>query len=86
MTVAVEFKPVSMLDRIKTTKSNDGLLALAVEAIGYEHASDKTRRRWDRATQDRKVQLAHPEPESKPKPRAKTDRKGKRRGKSKDKS
>jgi len=81
-----EFNPVSMLDRIKEAKSNDELLALAVEADGYVYASDKTRRKWDRTTQTRKAQLANPESESKPKPQAKTDKKGKRSGKSKDKS
>jgi len=87
MSVAVEFKPVSMLDRIKQAKSCDELLALAVEATTYEYASDKTRRKWDRATQARKVEILKTEQEpEKPKPRAKTDRKGRRRGKSKDKS
>jgi len=88
MTVVVEFKPASMLVLIKTAKTNDELLALAVEAVGYKYASDKTRRKWDRAIQSRKVQLAKTvaEPETKQKPRAKIDRKGKRRGKHKDKS
>jgi len=79
MTVVVEFKPVSMLDRIKQAKSCDELLALAVEATTYEYASEKTRRKWDRTTQARKVAIlkAEKEPE-KPKQVGKTRKDGRR--------
>lgn len=58
MTTAVEFKPISLLERIKTAESNEELAILNVEGVGYEFATDKTRRRWARATATRQKELS----------------------------
>lgn len=49
MTVAVEFNKVSLLERIKNAESNEELLMLIKEGNEYKFASDKTRRRWEKA-------------------------------------
>lgn len=54
---AAEFNPISLLERIKNSESNEELLALTIEGNGYIFASDKTRRRWDKASASRKSQL-----------------------------
>lgn len=74
----LEFKSTSMLNRIKQAKSYDELLALAVEATTYEYASDKTRRKWDRATQSKKNELAKTETEVVKPKKARKTRKGRR--------
>ena len=78
--MTVEFKPVSMLERIKNAETLTELSLLAEESAGYEHASPKTRGKWDKAGHVRKAQLlnGNSDSESKPKPRGKRDTKGKR--------
>ncbi len=56
MTTAIEFKPVSLLDRIKKAKTIDELHLLLLEGQEYEYASDKTRKRWDKAYEARRHQ------------------------------
>ena len=58
MTVAIEFKPVSLLERIKKAGSNDELLLLEAEGVEYEYARNKTRHKWEKAIQRRKSQLS----------------------------
>lgn len=80
MVTEVEFKPVSLLDRIKKAESNDELLEIEIEGSGYKYASDKTRDKWNKASLARKVELLkaseNSKKESNPKPVAKSDKKG----------
>ncbi len=58
MTAATEFNPVSLLERIKTAENIEELARLNVEGVGYEFATDKTRRKWARATATRQKELS----------------------------
>lgn len=84
MAEAIEFKTVSLLDRIKMAESNDELLSLWTEGSGYEYASANTQKKWAKASLNRKAELrkANEKPTEKPKPkeRAKTDKKGAKKG------
>lgn len=77
MTRAIESNPIGLLNRIKKAESDDELLALIAEGDGYKFASDKTRRKWEKAILARRAQLSKPDTESKPKPKAKKRRKSK---------
>lgn len=57
MTTAIEFKPISLLDHIKKAKTIDDLHLLLLEGETYEYASDKTRKRWDKAYELRRLQI-----------------------------
>lgn len=76
--MATEFKPVSLLERIKNAETTDKLISLIVEGSEYEHASPKTRGKWEKAAFARKRQLTAPvkADESQSKPRGKKDKKG----------
>ncbi len=67
MTLGVDFKPVSLLDRIKQAGSNEELQDLLQEGDGYEYASQKTRSRWEKAVVARKRALVEPKTKSKEK-------------------
>lgn len=49
MSAATEFKPVSLMDRIKQATTEQELFALFNEGEAYKYASPKTRRRWSQA-------------------------------------
>ncbi len=57
VTETVEFNQVSLLERIKNAESNKELLMLINEGNGYKFASDKTKRRWMKATARRTLDL-----------------------------
>jgi len=84
MVNAVDFKPVSLLDRIKSATTNEELLALYAEGNGYLYAADKTRRRWNEAIdagRKRIRQEAKTEIDKKVKPKAKPKPRTRRRDK-----
>lgn len=66
----VEFNQVSLLERIKNAESNEELLKLIDEGNEYKFASDKTRRRWEKAAARRTLDL-EPKPEKKSKKKRK---------------
>ena len=78
--MTVEFKPVSLLERIKNAETVEELSILSKEGFVYEHAASKTRGKWSKASCIRKAQLlkGNSDTEPKPKPRGKRDTKGKR--------
>ncbi len=78
MTTAIEFKPVSLMDRIKKAKTIDELHLLMFEGQAYEYASDKTRKRWDKTYEARRLQILKAG-EEKLKDASKTQKKGKKR-------
>lgn len=80
MVTDVEFKPVSLLIRIKNATTADELLALYAEGSGYKYASNNTRRKWSDAVdvvrkrihQESRAEIESkhkPKPKPKPKPR-----------------
>lgn len=82
MVIDVEFKPVSLLIRIKNATTDDELLALYTEGLDYKYAADKTRRRWNEAIdagRKRIHQEAKAETEKKHKPKPKPRSVSKRR-------
>lgn len=60
MNLGVDFKPVSLLERIKQAESDKELQDLLQEGAGYEYASHKTRGRWEKAVVARKRTLVEP--------------------------
>lgn len=75
MTTAIEFKPVSLLDRIRQANSNDELLSLEKEGFGYQYASINTRGKWKKASLTRKAQILKGNKRIETNPRDKTDKK-----------
>jgi len=78
MTTAIEFKPVSLLDRIKKAETIDELHLLLLEGETYEYAHCKTRAKWDKAYEARRRQILK-EGEEKLKKAGTTQKKGKKR-------
>lgn len=79
MTTAIEFKPVSLLDRIKKAKTIDELTLLITEGESYEYAHCKTRAKWDKAYEARRLQILK-EGEEKFEKMSKTPKKGSKKG------
>lgn len=88
MVTDVEFKPVSLLDRIKKASTDAELIELYNEGNSYQYATDKTRRRWNEAIDagrkrlhqevKAKMEAKHkPKPKPKPKPRPMSKRENK---------
>lgn len=76
--MTIEFKSVSLLERIKSADTVDDLIKLIVEGSEYEYASSKTRGKWEKAAFTRKKELTTRVGNAKSgtKPRAKNDKKG----------
>lgn len=58
MTIAIKFKPTSMLERIKKANNTDELVTLIRESRKYIYASEKTCRKWGKAARARAGELA----------------------------
>lgn len=57
MIAKFEFKSISMLNRIRQAENLDNLRVLTLEGLQYKYVSDKTRKRWNKATNIRQKEL-----------------------------